>query len=302
MLEENNGWATFISTPRGRNHLLSMLDHARATPGWFAELLTAADTGALSGEQLNESLSEYIALYGADMGRASYEQEYMCSFTAAILGAYYALEMAQVRNEGRILDIEPDLNRPVSRAWDLGVRDDTAIWWYQARGSQLLILDCMSGSGVGVEHFRDEIFQRHQQRGWIHGDDYVPHDAKIKEWGSGRTRVETMQALGLNPILVPLAGLEDGINAVRRTLPLCVFHHRCEPGLAALEQYQREWDDDKKTFRLNPLHNWTSHYSDAFRYLAQGWRPAPRRVINIPPPAGFTLPPPPTTPRRGIRL
>ena len=98
-----------------------------------------------------------------------------------------------------------------------------------------------------------------KQRGWIHGDDYVPHDAKIKEWGSGRTRVETMQSMGLSPLLVPLAGLEDGINAVRRTLPLCVFHPRCEPGLAALEQYQREWDDDKKAFKLNPLHNWTSH-------------------------------------------
>jgi hypothetical protein len=302
MLEENDGWAIFISTPRGRNHAFDMLNHARRTDGWFAELLTAVDTGALTREQLDESLAEYVALYGADAGRAAYEQEYLCSFTAAILGAFYALEMTEVRNEGRVLDIEPDLDRPVHRAWDLGVRDDTAIWWYQARGGQLLILDVMAGSGVGVEHFRDEIFQRHEERGWIHGDDYVPHDAKIKEWGSGRTRVETMQSLGLSPLLVPLAGIEDGINAVRRTLPLCVFHPRTEPGLAALEQYQREWDDDKKAFRLNPLHNWTSHYADAFRYLAQGWKPSPKRVIKVPQPAGFTLPPPPTTPRRGIRL
>jgi hypothetical protein len=302
MLEENDGWAVFITTPRGRNHAFEMLNYARRAPGWFAEVLTAVDTGALSREQLDEGLAEYMALYGADMGRAAYEQEYMCSFNAAIIGAYYALEMAEVRNEGRVLDIEPDLNRPIMRAWDLGVRDDTAIWWYQARGGQLLILDVMSGSGVGVEYFRDEIFKRHEQRGWIHGDDYVPHDAKIKEWGSGRTRVETMQSLGLNPILVPLAGLEDGINAVRRTLPLCVFHPRTEPGLSALEQYQREWDDDKKAFRLNPLHNWTSHFADAFRYLAQGWKPSPKRVIKVIQPAGITLPPPPDTLRRGIRL
>ena len=302
MLEENNGWAAFISTPRGRNHLFALLNHARQADNWFAELLTAVDTSALTAEQLGDALGEYTALYGTDMGRAAYEQEYMCSFTAAILGAYYALEMADVRNEGRVLEIEPDLERPVHRAWDLGVRDDTAIWWYQARGGQLLILDVMAGSGVGVEHFRDEIFKRHQERGWIHGSDYVPHDAKIKEWGSGRTRVETMQSLGLSPILVPLAGLEDGINAVRRTLPLCVFSPRCEPGIAALEQYQREWDDDKKAFRLNPLHNWTSHYSDAFRYLAQGWKPEPKRAIKVVQPAGFTLPPPPNTPRRGIRL
>jgi hypothetical protein len=219
-----------------------------------------------------------------------------------VLGAYYALEMVDVRNQGRVLDIEPDITLPVHRAWDLGVRDDTCVIWFQAHGGQLLILDVMAGSQVGVEYHRDEIFKRHAQRGWIHGNDYVPHDAKVKEFGSGRTRVETMQTMDLSPFLVPLAGLEDGINAVRRTLPLCVFHPRCEPLLAALEQYQREWDDEKRAFGLNPLHNWTSHYADAMRYLAQGWKPAPKRVIKVAQPVGFTLPPPPDTPRRGIRL
>jgi hypothetical protein len=301
MLEENDGWAAFITTPRGRNHAFAMLNHARTARGWFAELLTAVDTSALTREQLDESLAELVSIYGADAGRASYEQEYMCSFSAAILGAFFALEMMEVRNEGRVLEIEPDLDRPVHRAWDLGVRDDTCVIWYQAHGSQLLILDAYAASGVGVEHFRDEIFKRHQERGWLHGDDYVPHDAKIKEWGSGRTRVETMQALELSPLLVPLAGLEDGINAVRRTLPLCVFHPRCEPLLSALEQYRREWDDDKKAFRANPLHDWTSHFADAMRYLAQGWKPAPKRVIKVPKQDGWRLPPPPE-PRRGIRL
>jgi hypothetical protein len=303
MLEENNGWAVFITTPRGHNHAKTLYEYAKQQPEWFAERLTARDTGALNDAQLDEALKEYTGLYGRDAGKAMFDQEMMVSFNAAVLGAYYAMEMADVRDEGRVLPIEPDLDRPISRAWDLGMRDDTAIFWFQARGSQLLILDVMSGSGVGVEHFRDEIFKRHQERGWLHGDDYVPHDAKIKEWGSGRTRVETMQSLGLNPMLVPLAGLEDGINAVRRTLPLCVFHPRCEPGIDALEQYQREWDDDKRTFKLNPLHNWTSHYADAFRYLAQGWRPAPKRVIKAAQPVGFVLPPPPDNlPRRGIRL
>jgi hypothetical protein len=100
---------------------------------------------------------------------------------------------------------------------------------------------------------------------------------------------------------VPLAGLEDGINAVRRTLPLCVFHTRCEPGVSALEQYQREWDDDHKVFKKAPLHNWASHFADAFRYLSQGWKPAPKRVIKLPQPQGLILLPP-SEPRRGIRI
>jgi hypothetical protein len=278
-----------------------MLNFARRQPDWFAETLTARDTGALSPEHLDKALEEYVSIYGRDAGQAMFDQEMMVSFTAAVLGAFYALEMAQVRNEGRVLDIEPDFDRPVHRAWDLGVRDDTAIWWYQAHGSQLLILDYYAASGHGVEHFRDEIFKRHEERGWIHGNDYVPHDAKVKEWGSGRTRVETMSGMGLSPILVPLASIQDGINAVRRTLPLCVFHPRCEPGVSALEQYRREWDDDLKAFRATPLHDWTSNGSDAFRYLAQGWKPAPKRVIKVPEPEGWVLMPPPVV-RRGIRL
>jgi phage terminase large subunit len=302
MLEENNGWAVFITTPRGRNHAFDMLNYARRTPGWFAETLTAIDTGALSDSDLASALAEYQSLYGYDAGQAMFDQEMMVSFNAAVLGAFYAREMLEVRNEGRVLEIEPDFDQPVHRAWDLGVRDDTAVFWFQPYGAQLLILDVMAGNSVGVEYFRDEIFRRHEARGWLHGNDYVPHDAKILEWGSGRTRVETMQNIGLSPMLVPKASLEDGINAVRRTLPLCVFHPRCEAGISALEQYQREWDDEKKCFRVNPLHNWTSHYADAFRYLAQGWKPAPKRTIKVAAPQGWLLPPPPDAPRRGIRL
>jgi phage terminase large subunit len=302
MLEENNGWAAFITTPRGRNHAFAMLNHARQTPHWFAEVLTAKDTGALTAEELAESLKEYVNLYGRDAGQAIYDQEMMCSFNAAILGAFYAHECVELRNEGRICECEPDYSQPVHHAWDLGVKDDTAIYFYQALGSQILILDVYANSGVGVEHYRDEIERRHRQYSWLQGNDYVPHDAKIKEWGSGRTRVETMQGMGLKPLLVPLASIDDGINAVRRLLPLCVFHPRAEPGLDALEQYRREWDDEKKAFRANPLHDWTSHYADAFRYLAMGYKPAPRRIIIPAKPQGWILPPPPEPKRGGIRL
>ena len=261
MLEENDGWACFISTPRGRNHAYEMAKYAQAQPGWFYERLTAVDTGALSAEQLAAAEAEYIALHGLDQGAAQFRQEYLCDWASALLGSFYAAEMAAVRDEGRITELaEPDLSKPVHRAWDLGVTDDTSVWFFQPRGAQLLIVDHLSASGVGVEWYRDEIFQRHSVRGWSHGNDYVPHDAKVKEWGTGRTRVETMQGLGLKPLLVPLASVQDGVNAVRRTLPLCVFHPRCEDsGISALEQYRREWDDERKAFKPSPHHDWTSH-------------------------------------------
>jgi hypothetical protein len=191
----------------------------------------------------------------------------------------------------------------VHRAWDLGVGDDTSIWWFQAQGSQLVMLDHYAASGVGLEHYAGVIEQREKQHGWVRGNDYVPHDAKVKEWGSGRTRVETMAQMGLHPILVPMATLDDGINAVRRVLPLSVFHPRTEEGgISALEQYRREWDDERKCFKPSAVHDWTSHPADAFRYLAMAYKPAPLRLVKPAPKRGWTIPPPDEVRRGGIRL
>lgn len=310
MMEENNGWAAFITTPRGRNHAKAMYDMAVASPKWFAELSSIHHTGALSPEQLAESLAEYIALYGEDIGRAQFEQEYECSFNAAILGAFYAREMVKLRREGRIVDdLEPIAGRPVHRAWDIGVRDDTSIWWFQVVGSQVFILDCYTASGGGVDHFAEEIDKRRNLYGWIDGIDFVPHDAKVREWGvpGARTRVETMRVYGLNPELVPDATKGDGINAARLTLGRAVFHSRCEEiGISALEQYRREWDDNLKTYKANEVHDWTSHLADAFRYLSLSWRNLPAQVVEkkliVPPPGQFIIPPPSAPSGRRIKL
>ena len=298
-LNENNGWAIFISTPRGHNHCKTLFDYAKQAPGWFAELLTVRDTKALSEEQLAEALRDYVALYGQDHGQAVFDQELLCSFNASVLGSFFSLEMAQVRAENRILPVDPLPGKPVNTAWDIGMADDTSIWWWQTVGSQVFVFDHVSSSGVSLEYWRDLVMAREAERGWLHGIDYVPHDAKIREWTSGRTRVETMLALGLRPMLVPNATLLDGINAVRRTLPLCVFHPRCEAGgITALEQYRREWDDVKKAFRASAVHDWTSHPSDAFRYLSLAWKPAPPRELVLPKPTGWHIPPP-AEPKRG---
>lgn len=274
MLEENQGWAAFITTPRGRNHAYAMYQMAKDNPRWFAEVSNVHDTGALSPEQLEESLSEYVALYGEDLGRAQFEQEYLCSFNAAILGAFYAREMLAVRNEGRILEIEPEPDRPVHTAWDIGVRDDTSIWWFQVVGTQVLVLDCYSASGAGVDHFAEIC----HAKPWKRGVDFVPHDAKQRVWAvtGAPQRLEAMRQHGLNPQLVANVSKMDGIQAARSTLSRCVFHPRTEDiGISALEQYRREWDDEKKTFRPTEVHDWTSHLADAFRYMALSWRHIP---------------------------
>lgn len=295
MLEENNGWAAFITTPRGRNHAYAMYQMARKNPRWHAEISSITDTGMLTAEQVDESRREYVALYGEDLGQAQFDQEYMCSFNAAILGAFYAREMLAVRNEGRIIPIEPDPDRPVHTAWDIGVRDDTSIWWFQVSGGQVLILDCYSASNAGVDHYAEIC----HAKPWKRGIDFVPHDAKQRSWGvtGAPQRMESMVQHGLNPMLAPIASKMDGIQAARSTLARCVFDPRCEElGVAALEMYRREWNDELKTFSATEKHDWPSHLSDAFRYLALSWKldpvienkPKPRAL-----PAQVYLPGPP---------
>lgn len=306
ILEENQGWAAFVTTPRGRNHAHALYQHARRTPGWFCELLTIDDTKALTAEALAKTLTEYVALYGEDAGRAAYLQEYYCDFTAAVIGSVYAHEMKCVRDEGRIEVIDAVPGQLVHTAWDLGVRNDTAIWFFQVVGAQIYILDHIAQSGVGVDWFAAEMHNRHQQHGWVHGTDFVPHDARVKEFGTGRTRVETMQLIGLHPQLVPMHAVQDGVQAVRRTLPLCVFHPRCEDGdfsgISALEAHRREWDDEKKAFRASTVDDWTRDTADAFRYLAMSWRHAPRLEVKAPPVGGFTIPPPQEPRQGGLRV
>ena len=286
VIEENKGWALFITTPRGRNHAKALYDYAVQDPGWFAELLTVHDTGALTDEQCTETMREYVALYGADVGRAQFEQEYLVSFNAATLGAFYSLEMAQVRSEGRILPIEPPPGALVHRSWDLGIGHSTSVWFFCVVGPQVYILDHYAARGVGLEHYCDVIEKLYAERGWQHGTDFVPHDIRVKEWIVGRTRVESMRMMGLSPMLAPAASVDDGINAVRRTLPLCVFHPRCETsdisGIGALELYRRSWDDELKTFKKSAVEDWTTDPADSFRYLSLSWRQAPLREVKVP--------------------
>ena len=274
MIEENGGWAAFITTPRGRNHAKAMYDMALRSPGWFAEISTVDDTHSLTPEQLDEARAEYASLFGDDLGNAQFEQEYYCSFNAAIMGAFYARETLAVRSSGRIMEVDADERFPVHVALDIGFRDSTAIWFFQpVPGGKILILDYYVSHHQGAEHYAGIIKDRRSAYGWASGTVFVPHDAKVHEWGSGRTRIEILTELGLKVRVVDQSSDADGHQAVRSTLPMCIFHPRTEQeGFSALESYRREWDDDKKTFKLTALHDWSSHGAKAFQYLAQGWR------------------------------
>ena len=268
MVEENGGWAAFITTPRGNNHAKAMLDMARGNPAWFAEVSDIHATGALSPEALDEALAEYQALYGIDFGRAMFEQEYLCSFSGAMVGAYFGAEMSKAEREGRICDVPIDENRPVHTAWDLGKATNNPIWCFQVVRDRLRVVDFYLPDSDDIEDWCAWL----NAKGY-HGNDYVPHDILTTDWGSKRTRVETLRALGRRPKRIPKVSVADGLQAGRAAINSAQFDAtRCAHGVAGLQAYRREWDDDRKTFRETPVKDWAEHIGSAWRYLGLSWR------------------------------
>ena len=226
-----------------------------------------------------------------------YEQEFECSFDAAIVGAYYGKEVAQAEADGRITDFDYEPDLPVHTVWDLGKGANMAIWMFQVIGDEIGIIDYHEGAHSDVI---PDCVRELNARDYKWGDDWVPHDAKVKELGTGRTRVETLISLGRKPRLVPDHTVMDGINAGRLTMAKCWFHRtRCADGVEALRQYRAEFDEKLKTFKNEPRHDWSSHCADAFRYLAMAYREiAPERakpkpkglVVGQQPPPGWDMP------------
>lgn len=296
IIAENKGWQLFITTPRGKNHAYQTFRAAQKNNYQFAQLLSIHDTGVLTTEQLLRELDEYVNTYGEAFGISLFEQEYECSFDAAILGSYYGPEIRDIRADGRVTDVGFDHKYPVHVVMDIGFDDDTAIWWFQVIAGELRILEYYANSGKDPDHYISQIKGRFTEiqlnrdsinvfeGGLVHGLDHrrdynygtiwLPHDAKAKTFAAkGKTIQEQFsKAFGWGKVkIVPSLSIEDGIQAVRKALHRSYFDDSCEPGLAALEQYQREWDNEKQMFKDKPLHDWTSHAADAFRYLAIAW-------------------------------
>jgi len=274
MLRESKGVAAFITTPRGNNHAKTMLDAAKSDPEWFWEVLSAVDTGALDAADLAAELRGYQALWGADIGRAYFEQEYLCSFSGALIGAFWGGEVADAERAGRLCAVPVNEQYPVHTAWDLGKAVNNPIWCFQVIAGKPYIVDFYRPESDDLEEWCAWL----NERGYT-GNDYVPHDAATADWGVKRTRRDTLKLLGRKPKMVPKVSVAEGINAGRETIKLARFHtsedergERMQLGVEGLRNYRREWDDELKTFRENPVKDWSEHIGSSFRYLGLAWR------------------------------
>lgn len=258
-LSDRQGWATFIGTPKGRNGFHKIFSAALKSDDWHVESLKASETGLIRPEELADARSQLTA--------EQYRQEYECSFDAAVIGAYYANDLEEAEKDGRIGKVPYDRAADVYAAWDLGIGDNMAIWLFQIIGNEWHWIDYYENSGKGLDHYVD----------WIKGHPYrvdehfLPHDAEARELQTGKSRLEYLEGRGFSCTIVPRGNVDDGISAARMRFNRFWFDaDRCERGLECLRMYRAEYDAKKDVLKPVPLHDWSSHGSDAFRCGVMG--------------------------------
>ena len=258
-LADRKGWCLFIGTPKGHNHFKELRDRAEKEEGWGLLEFKASETGVVDDTELKAARNE--------MGEDKYRQEFECSFDAAVEGSYYGQILNELEDKKHMQEIPREELSRTFTAWDLGMGDSTSIWVAQLVGSEVRLIDYYENHGVGLDHYVK----------WIRDNDYtkaehiLPHDVRVRELGSGKSRLEMLEEAGLEIKIAPRMGLDDGIQAVRRLLPRCWFNvPQVQTGLNCLRNYRRDYDEKRKIFYERPLHDWSSHGSDSFRYLALG--------------------------------
>lgn len=259
-LSDRLGWADFIGTPNGHNDFYDTYQRAVANPEeWYSAIHRASATELISEIELGAARRS--------MTEDQYAQEYECSFEAAIQGAYYGKEMAEAEKDKRITRVPYDKATDVITAWDLGIGDATAIWFCQQVGQEYHLIDYVENTGVGLDWYAKEL----KSKPYAYAEHLLPHDVEAKELGTGKSRKEVLEQLGIKVTVAPRLKVEDGISAVRLVLNRCWFDaEKCKRGIEALKQYRTEFDEKRKVFKDNPLHDWTSHGADALRYLFTG--------------------------------
>ena len=257
-LADRKGFALFLGTPKGRNHFADFRDRAASSDDWSLLEFKASDTGILDPKELESARKE--------MGDDKYAQEFECSFSAPVTGSYYGELINDLESRSRICPIGYESLATTFCGWDLGMSDSTSIWVAQIASKEVRIIDYHENHGVGLDHYVEWL----RDNGYAHATQILPHDVQVRELGTGKSRKEMLEEAGLEITVAPRLSVADGIQAVRQLLPRCWFSDNAKQGIDALRNYRREYDEKRAVFYDRPLHDWSSHAADAFRYLAIG--------------------------------
>jgi phage terminase large subunit len=273
-LVDRRGWAVFMGTPNGPNHFRDMYELRKDDDRWYVCVLPYQATNVIGAEDI-ESIREL-------MTDEEFAQEMECSFAASTRGAFYAKEIELAESEGRVRDDLDFDDSPLHFSLDLGIRDDTAGWAWQERRDGFAMQVSFADNNLAIPKYVEIINAVCTMHGVQRGRIWLPHDARARSLQTGRSIVEQMVDLDAIPSIVPRQNLLDGIAAARLLFRDIHFHSgRCVDGIRALKSYHREYDEDKKAFSNIPVHDWSSHYADAFRGFALVSEP---KKLRLPPP------------------
>jgi hypothetical protein len=272
MLREAKGWSAFLFTPRGRNHAYKMLERARRIPRWHTSHLNIFTAGRYTEDEAKKIMTDELR---EGMLEELVRQEYLCDFGAALVGSYWGDLIENVEARGDVETAFDYQGTPVFVAWDLGISDMTAMWAWTYEDDQFSILAHYQSHNQPLSHYFDKIDEWAKELGFKFEAMQLPHDARQRTLQTGVSVVDQFIArfsgTKIEIQIVKQLDLIDGIHAVRWLLQQRLrFHPRCSAGdgVEALRQYHRRYDEDRRVFMLTPEHDWSSHSSDGFRYLA----------------------------------
>jgi phage terminase large subunit len=259
ILLENEGWAWFNTTPRGKNHVFDMLENAKTDPLWHWSVWPVDKTGILTQEQIDQERRE-------GMSEARIQQEYYCRFDVANEGSVFGNQMVQAEKDGRICSVPHDAAYPVETAWDFGLRDQTAIWFIQRVGKEIRFIDFVCDRNKLLPHYLNIV----NSKGYSYSRHVAPHDVSRTNYGDGTSIFSIAQNHGVYFTQAPKLKVEDGEEAGRAMLSRCRFDAvKCSYGIKALKHHQREYDEEKKVLKSKPIEDWSIDPCDAFRTYAQ---------------------------------
>lgn len=272
IVSENGGWLIFTATPRGHNHLYELYQTNKDNPDWFVQHLTVDDTFREDGTPvITAAMIDEERRGGMDENIIN--QEFFCSFSAAIKGAYYADEMRLVAERGRILNFNIDAFTPVHVSFDLGISDATSVCLFQVSANgDVKVIYHWEETGRELAHYAFRLEKLKSELGFKkYGHMFFPHDIKVRELGSGLTRIEQLRKCGINPRVVGNHKVVERIQCVRAMMHKVWFHEtNCKFLIRALSEYKGKWDEKNKT-STGPVHDSFSHAADSFGYFAVGY-------------------------------
>ena len=270
-LADHLGYGIFEGTIKGKNQLYRTYEAAKNDPAWFTlwqdvDKTLATEEGATITAIRRAMEDDKAQIAMGLMLQSEYDQEWYLSPSAAIKGAYYGKLLEDAIKEGRVGRVPYDPALKVHDVWDLGKGPRMSVGMFQKFGRSMQMIDYHQGTeSDGIPQVIAEL----QKKPYVWGKHFAPHDVRATDLSTGKTRIETASKLGWMFDVVPEIGVDDGINAGRLLFPrLWIDESKCQQFIDAVGQYRQEWDPKKGMFRDAPLHDWTSHPADMYRYAA----------------------------------